>query len=332
MGLYDTLNSGLTDLHIHLGGAVPPHVLWAIAHQHGYKLPVRKYHDFVNLITYKQHRDSNLEDYISIMHQWTERIQSSPAAIETCVYETISHEFRESGVSKIELRFNPMKRNEDGGRDLDHIIRSALSGMKRAHLEYGVEAGLIFCMAREYDTERNDIIINKAVAYSDDGVCGVDIAGTEKITLGNLDIYAKMVGKAKRAGLGVTIHLGETPEMEDEELASIMQAIGPDRVGHGIRAAWCPKFLEELVKSDAVVELCPSSNFATNAIDVEGMKLVVNTFKKNKILFTINTDGPQLLSTNLKTEFEIMIDYDILSLADVITCTRVARSSSFIER
>ena len=30
----------LTDLHIHVGGAVAPHILWSIAHQQGFKLPV----------------------------------------------------------------------------------------------------------------------------------------------------------------------------------------------------------------------------------------------------------------------------------------------------
>ena len=30
----------LCDLHIHVGGAVAPHILWSIAHEQGFKLPV----------------------------------------------------------------------------------------------------------------------------------------------------------------------------------------------------------------------------------------------------------------------------------------------------
>ena len=37
------------DLHIHVGGAVAPHILWSIAHQQGFKLPVKNYFDFVEL-------------------------------------------------------------------------------------------------------------------------------------------------------------------------------------------------------------------------------------------------------------------------------------------
>ena len=41
----------LIDLHIHVGGAVAPHILWSIAHQQGFKLPVKNYFEFVELIT-----------------------------------------------------------------------------------------------------------------------------------------------------------------------------------------------------------------------------------------------------------------------------------------
>ena len=110
-------------------------------------------------------RSSSLADYLAILHHWTEKIQSSPAAIERSVYEVIGKEFRSSGVSLIELRFNPMKRNLGGERDLDHIIHAALRGMDRACLEYGVRAGLIFCLAREFSLELNEILVKKAVKY-----------------------------------------------------------------------------------------------------------------------------------------------------------------------
>jgi adenosine deaminase len=140
----------LCDLHIHVGGAVAPHILWSIAHDQGFKLPVSTYWEFCDLVTAAPDRVASLGDYLAILHQWTEKIQSSPAAIERSIYEIIGKEFRSSSVTLIELRFNPMKRNLEGERDLDHIIHAALRGMDRACLEYGVRAGLIFCLAREF--------------------------------------------------------------------------------------------------------------------------------------------------------------------------------------
>ena len=41
----------LIDLHIHVGGAVAPHVLWSLAHSQGFKLPTKNYFEFVEMIT-----------------------------------------------------------------------------------------------------------------------------------------------------------------------------------------------------------------------------------------------------------------------------------------
>src|SRR5438445_974457 len=170
----------LTDLHIHVGGAVAPHVLWAIAHDSGFKLPVKSYWDFCDLVYADPAKVTSLGDYLDILHQWTEKIQSSPAAIERSVYEIIGKEFRSSNVSLIELRFNPMKRNLGGERDLDHIIHAALRGMERACLEYSTRAGLVFCLAREFDYDLNEIIVRKAEKYVGRGVIGIDVAGPER--------------------------------------------------------------------------------------------------------------------------------------------------------
>jgi adenosine deaminase len=98
----------LAELHLHVGGAVAPHILWSIAHEHGFKLPVKSYWDFCDLVYAAPGKVASLDDYLAIMHQWTEKIQSSPSAIERSIYEVIGKEYRSSRVSLMELRFNPM--------------------------------------------------------------------------------------------------------------------------------------------------------------------------------------------------------------------------------
>src|SRR6185295_15032932 len=204
----------LIDLHIHVGGAVAPHILWSIAHSQGFKLPVKSYWDFVELITARPGKVASLEEYLKIMHTWTEKIQSSPSAIERSVYEVIGKEYRGSRVTHIELRFNPMKRNLNSELDLDHIIHAALRGMDRAVLEYGVKMGLIFCLAREFDHKLNSIIVDKAIKYRTRGVYGIDLAGTEtnamELKPERVAEYEDLFARARAAGLKTTIHTGET--------------------------------------------------------------------------------------------------------------------------
>ena len=81
-------------------------------------------------------------------------------------------------------------------------------------MEYGVKAGLIFCLAREFDHALNAIILEKAIRYRHRGVVGIDLAGTETQALerdgSQLDLYSELFARARMAGLKTTVHTGET--------------------------------------------------------------------------------------------------------------------------
>jgi len=121
----------LTELHVHLGAAVTPAIMWGIAHAQGIRLPTKDYWAFRELITARRRR--SFQAYLDLFY-WTELIQSSPIAVERSVYEVIGGAYRKNNVTRLELRFNPMKRNRGGEQDLDHIIAAAVRGMDRAVL------------------------------------------------------------------------------------------------------------------------------------------------------------------------------------------------------
>ena len=100
----------------------------------------------------KRERKS-FESFLRLYH-WTELIQSSPLAVEQSVYEVVSGAYRKANITKLELRYNPMKRNRGGERDLDHIIVASIRGLERARLEYPVKAGLIFSCDRTFSYGR----------------------------------------------------------------------------------------------------------------------------------------------------------------------------------
>src|SRR6267143_874768 len=175
------LGDELTELHVHLGGAVDPAAMWGIAHDQGIRLPTKDYWEFVDLITVRKQSKKSFEDFLALYH-WTELIQSSPLAVERSVYEVVGGAYRKANITTMELRFNPMKRNRGGEQDLDHIVAAALRGMDRATLEYPVKPGLIFCLDRAFPYELNEIIVEKAISWHDRGVVGVDIAGPEATT------------------------------------------------------------------------------------------------------------------------------------------------------
>src|SRR5712671_4656556 len=202
---------GLAELHTHLGGSVAPDILWSLAHEQGIALPVKDYWEFDRLVTISDPRGVANLDALDAIYHWTELIQSSPIAVERSVHAAIGGAYRSQGITTLELRFNPMKRNRGGERDLDHIILAAIRGLDRASLEYPqVRAGLILMMDRTFGERQNAVIVEKAVRWAPRGIVGIDVAGPrprgERYAYRDLQ---PLVEEARDAGLGVTIHVGE---------------------------------------------------------------------------------------------------------------------------
>src|SRR5262245_815056 len=231
---------GLAELHTHLGGSVASDIMWSLAHDQGITLPVKDYWEFDSLVTVSDPRGVPDLNALNDIYHWTELIQSSPLAVERAVHATIGGAFRSQGIATLEVRFNPMKRNRGGERDLDHIILAAIRGLDRAGLEYPqVRAGLILMMDRTFTARQNEIVVDKAIRWSGRGIVGVDIAGPRPGGLRyDYTQLEPMVETAREAGLGVTIHVGEEGGAYGrEEIGEVVERLRPDRIGHGILAA-----------------------------------------------------------------------------------------------
>jgi adenosine deaminase len=319
----------LTELHVHLGAAVTPAIMWGIAHAQGIRLPTKDYWEFRALITVGRGRRS-FQAYLDLFH-WTELIQSSPTAVERSVYEVIGGAYRKNNVTRLELRFNPMKRNRGGEQDLDHIIAAAVRGMDRAVLEYPqVRAGLIFCLDRAFDYELNEIIAAKAVAWRDRGVVAVDIAGPESPGFRFAD-YRDLFAQVRRAGLGVTVHAGETGG--PEEVREAVEALEPTRIGHGIQSTRDARVLAMLRERGVVLEVCPSSNLNTRVIRTHAeLREIMRALIDHEVAFALSTDGPEMLRSYLRDEIAMLLRREILSLDEVERALATARDASFVDR
>jgi len=207
------------ELHAHLGASVNPAILWSIAHRHGIKLPSKNYWDFEDMITMtKNEKNKTLDEMHNNFFYWTELIQSSPDSITDSVASVIGGGYRKCNLVLQELRFNPMFRNRSGEKDLDHIIVSSLWGLDRALLEYPkVKAGIILMMDRMLTFHQNAVILKKAIRYKESGIIGIDLAGPQRRSF-SMKKHLPLFKKARKAGLGITIHTGEEGSLTELRL------------------------------------------------------------------------------------------------------------------
>jgi adenosine deaminase len=290
---------------------VASEIMWSLAHEQGIALPVKDYWEFDQLVTVSDPRGVDGLDALDQIYHWTELIQSSPLAVEQSVHGAIGGAYRSQKITTFELRFNPMKRNRGGERDLDHIILAAIRGLDRASIEYPqVRAGLILMMDRTFTHAQNAIIVEKAIRWASRGVVGIDIAGPRPG--GARYAYrelAPLVEEARAAGLGVTIHVGEEGDEHGiAEIGEVVEALRPDRIGHGILAARDPELMASLRELGIVLEICPTSNLLTGALaDEDEVRFVFRTFSENEVAFTVATDGPEMMRTHLLDELELLL-------------------------
>jgi adenosine deaminase len=317
----------LAELHCHLGGAVTPAVMWGIAHSQGIKLPTKDYWEFRDIITASPSRGHSFDGYLQLFH-WTELIQSSPLAVERSVYEVVGGAYRKNNVTTTELRFNPMKRNRGGEQDLDHIIAAALRGMDRAVLEYPIRPGIIFCLDRAFPFELNEIIAEKAIAWHDRGVVGIDVAGPESAGFSAAE-YRPLFQRARRFGLGITVHVGEAGPVE--EIAEVIEQLEPDRIGHGVKAAYDPRTMGMLRERGIVLEICPTSNLQTEVVKGwEEFRWIFEQFRRNDVRYAISTDGPEMLKTYIRDELATLGRLGILSYEEQVRAAETALAASFV--
>lgn len=317
----------LAELHVHLGSSVDPATMWEIAHAQGIRLPTKDYWKFADMITVDKNSKKSFDEYLALFH-WTDFIQSSPIAVERSVYQTIAGAYRKNNITKLELRFNPMKRNRNGEQDLDHIFGAAIRGLDRATLDYPVKAGIIVCLDRKFEHKLNSILVRKAIKYSSRGVVGIDIAG-ERNPGFRYEDYKALYREAKAAGLGLTVHAGE--EEDHSSVMRVIESLSPDRIGHGIQSAESPDVMDLIAERGIVLEVCPTSNLQTGVVSgIDHLKRIFNAFTSHNVKYTINTDGPEMLKTNLRSEISFLIENGVISEKDASRANATAFSSSFI--
>ena len=327
------MTDGLAELHTHLGGSVATDILWSLAHEQGIALPVKDFWEFDALVTVSDPRGVENLDALDRIYHWTELIQSSPLAVERSVHAAIGGAYRSQRITTLELRFNPMKRNRGGERDLDHVILAAIRGLDRASIEYPqVRCGLILMMDRTFTQRQNEIVVEKAIRWASRGVVGIDVAGPRpggaRYDYRQLE---PMVAAAREARLGVTIHVGEEGATGAEEIGEVVEHLRPDRIGHGILAAGDPELMRLLREAGIVLEICPTSNLLTKALADEGaLRDTLRAFVEHRVAFTIATDGPEMMRTHLRDELELLERIYALSKEELDEANRRGHAASFL--
>ena len=89
--------------------------------------------------------------------------------------------------------------------------------------------------------------------------------------------------------------------------------------------------LELLAETGIVLEVCPTSNLHTKAVSkLSDFREIFSRFDEFGVRYTINTDGTYFCKTNLRREFRIVSEANILSSERLEQVRLEAFSASFL--
>ena len=130
----------------------------------------------------------------------------------------------------------------------------------------------------------------------------------------------------------MTIHVGE--EGGEHGIAEIREVVGslrPERIGHGILAAQDAELMAQLRDAKITLEICPTSNLLTKALpDEDAVRDTFRAFTDAGVPFTIATDGPEMMRTHLRDEFELLLRIGALDEQELGEANRRGHEASFV--
>jgi aminodeoxyfutalosine deaminase len=279
------------ELHVHLEATVGPETLLEIARRNDYALPADTVEGLAALYEYR-----DFAHFIDVWVLTTNALRTADDFRQVVV--DYAAEAATHGAVYIEGIFSPAERVRRGV-SWDEIFSGYCDGAQEAEELHGVAVRLTPDIFRGATLDEAEEIVRHAAAYRERGVLGVGLGGLEAEH--PPEEYERPFALARAEGLGSVPHAGE--HAGPASVRGALEALGADRLRHGIRAVEDEGLLDELAARGTVLDVCPISNLRTGAVrslrEHPLPKLVAAGVR-----CSISTDDPAMFDTDLTRDYE----------------------------
>lgn len=294
-----------TELHIHLGGAIPlPYLLSIATPEQAATLQER-----LNWVQQRvPYRDVfSVFSCVSQIINTEEKLQNGTIAL--------CRDLEADGVFYAEIRTSL----KDLGHGYEAYLTSVLNGINQANSDQFI-GKLILSLHRSSTPEMARTTIDLAIKYQTQGIVGIDISGDS--TMGEIQNIINELIRAKEHGLFITLHIGEHPD-ETNQL-QLLQILQPERIGHAVHLT--PEATEWIRQNRTPIELCLSSSYLCRFIENYHDHPALSLMREGHPI-TICTDDPLIFNTSPSKELSLF--YDIAEITTEETVEIIEKSINF---
>ncbi|KAF1976325.1 adenosine deaminase [Bimuria novae-zelandiae CBS 107.79] len=274
--------------HMHLEGALTPHVLFVLAEKNNVTLPQDdEAFKSPEALLERYQRFTSLDDFLHYYYIGMSALVAA-ADFEALAWDYFQHASSD-GVAHAEVFFDPQAHTSRGIK-YTTVLEGFDTACKRAEKELGITTILTSCFLRHLPPkdclelfEDEDL----QESYKSGVVRAIGLDSSEKPF--PPENFTELYTKAKALGLNLTAHAGE--EGPASYISSALHNLGVTRIDHGIKLVDDQQLLEKIAAEKTMLTVCPLSNVVLRCVntikDVPIRKLL-----DAGVQFSINSDDP----------------------------------------
>jgi adenosine deaminase len=270
-----------------------------------------------------------MNDLESVLRKFmaTQAVLHSEEILTRITEEVIEDAYAE-GIRILELRYAPtfIMQGHDN-LNFEKIHTAIVKGMESAKKRLPIAVGLIGTLQRILPVKTNSHVTDFIIDHKDTFVA-MDLADNE---VGFEPApFAPLFARARKAGLHITVHAGESnvPQAPDY-VRDAIELLGAERIGHGLQIYKSSEVIEFVKERRVALELCPTSNWLTNAVDSTAHH-PFRFLMEHGVAVTINSDDPGVFDADLVNEYRVLKTEHALTQDEFAQINDMAAAFSFI--
>ena len=276
------------ELHVHLEGSMRASTVVELAERYGVELPeglregrygFRDFRHFIDEWLAGLACLRSVEDFRRI-------------ALELCEDEAAQ------GVRYAEVSFS-LPDHAERFDDWDGPMRGVLEGFAEGQRRFGITCQMYVDVVRGIDMALSRRAMEVAAAYRDAGVIGIGLGGEERFPP---EPYAEIFRDGRARGLRSIPHAGETHG--PASIRGALEALGAERIGHGIRILEDPALVEEVLSRGIGLDVCPTSNAMTRSV-ASLSEHPLGAMLDAGLVCTLASDDPSMFHSWIADEYEV---------------------------
>jgi aminodeoxyfutalosine deaminase len=311
------------ELHVHHVGSASPRTVAELAQRHPGVVPS----DVDALAAFFEFRDFShfIEVYLAVVD-----LIRTPDDIRLLTYEVARDMAIGQNILYAELTCTPYTSVrpdvDDKGMPIEAYSEAIEDARIAAERDFGIRLQWIYDIPGEAGVPAADATLDYAVNHPTDGLVAFGLGGPE-IGVPRSQ-FQRHFDAARAAGLRSVPHAGETTG--PQTIWDALNLLGAERIGHGTTAAQDPALLAHLAATGIPLEVCPSSNVATRAVDSLD-EHPIRVFRDAGVVVTVNSDDPPMFGTTLNREYEIAARLLELDEHGVRNLAKAAVNAAFVD-